>query len=299
MSRDPKSLSRQIKWRWKNLRGALAAPLAYPPGHFYSPVTSPSEIERLYRDPAAAPAPLELAGIAINRDAQLALWESWRGFLAGPRPGAGEGCRYRPVNDQYGLGDATVQNCILRHARPRRIIEVGSGHSSAAMLDTIDRDLGGDVRCTFIDPHPQRLVSVLRAGDMEHCTIIASGIQDADPALVDALEADDLLFIDSTHIVKTASDVVWDLFELLPHVKSGVYVHFHDMFWPFEYPAAWVRDMNLSWNELYAVRAFLSYNSAFEIVFFGDYLWKTARAAVNAAAPDLRDLGGGLWLRRR
>lgn len=98
--------------------------------------------------------------------------------------------------------------------------------------------------------------------------------------------------------MKTCSDVVQDLFALLPRLKSGVYVHFHDMFWPFEYPKAWVMDTNLSWNELYTIRAFLMYNSEFEITFFGDYMWQTARETITQSAPDMANLGGNLWLRK-
>lgn len=292
------SLRRQWKQGWKNLRAVTAAPIAYPPGHFYSPITHPAEMAQRYRDPREG-APHSLPGIELDRQGHIDLWRGWAPFLADTRPGEGQGCRYTPSNDQYGPGDALAQACVLRQFRPRQIIEVGSGYSSAAALDTIDAHLGGATRCTFIDPYPKRLNSILRGDDRTRHTIIEKPIQDVDPDIVTSLEANDILFIDSTHIVKTQSDVVFDLFELLPRVRKGVLVHFHDMFWPFEYPSQWVLDMNLSWNELYAIRAFLNWNSAFEIVFFNDYLWTTARADVDALAPGLRSLGGGLWLRRR
>lgn len=275
----------------------MAAPLAYPPGHFYSPVTDPDEMARRYRDPRVNP-PLSLPGIALDREAHLALLSEWKRFIDEPPPGSVAGARYSPANDQYGPGDALVQSCILRHCRPQRFIEIGSGHSSAAALDTIEAHLDGATRCTFIDPYPKRLNAILRGADRMKHTIIEKPIQDVDPSVVDELEANDILFIDSTHIVKTASDVVWDMFELLPRLKPGVVVHFHDMFWPFEYPPVWVMEMNLSWNEIYAMRAFLSWNSGFEILFFGDYLWTTARDKVEALAPGLPNLGGGIWLRR-
>lgn len=289
---------RRWKQLWKNLRILSAAPLAYPPGHFYSPITDQGELALRYRDLRQA-APHSLPGVALDRQGHLDLWRSWAPFLREPRPGATSDARYTPENDQYGMGDALVQSCILRHFKPQRMIEIGSGHSSAAALDTIDAHLGGQTRCTFIDPYPKRLNSVLRGADRERHQIIEKPVQDIDPDLVAGLEANDILFIDSTHIVKTASDVVFDLFELLPRVRKGVIVHFHDMFWPFEYPPQWVVDMNLSWNELYALRAFLSWNDAFEIVFFNDYLWTTARNEVDALPPGLSSLGGGLWLRRR
>ena len=282
----------------RNLRAVTAAPLAYHPGHFYSPVTDPAEIRLRYRD-LRENAPESLPGIELDRAAHIDRLRSWQSFMADPRPGSTAGCRYTPANDQYGLGDALIQSCMLRQFRPQRMIEIGSGHSSANALDTIDTHLAGTTRCTFVDPFPKRLNAILRPEDRTRHAIIEKPVQDIDPALMEELQANDILFIDSTHIVKTASDVLFDLFELLPRVKPGVVIHIHDMFWPFEYPPAWVVDMNMSWNEIYAMRAFLMWNSAFEIFFFNDYLWTTARDEVARAAPDIVGLGGGLWLRRR
>ena len=77
-------------------------------------------------------------------------------------------------------------------------------------------------------------------------------------------------------------------------------MHFHDVFYPFEYPGEWVMDRNYSWNELYALRAFLTGNRDWEIVFFNDYFARTERARIERDAPQiLGNAGGGLWLRRR
>ena len=91
----------------------------------------------------------------------------------------------------------------------------------------------------------------------------------------------------STHIVKTGSDVVYELFEVLPRLRSGVVVHFHDVFYPFEYPREWVLVRNYSWNELYALRAFLMGNHDWEIMFFNDYFVRTERARVERDAPEI------------
>jgi hypothetical protein len=100
--------------------------------------------------------------------------------------------------------------------------------------------------------------------------------------------------------VKTGSDVVYELFEILPRLRSGVVVHFHDVFYPFEYPFEWVVVRNYSWNELYALRAFLMGNQDWEIMFFNDYFARIERDRIARDAPEiLRNPGGGLWLRRR
>ena len=125
-------------------------------------------------------------------------------------------------------------------------------------------------------------------------------VQQVPLSIFDALQAGDILFINSTHVLRTGGDVCFELFEILPRLSRGVLVHFHDMFWPFEYPRSWSVDENRSWNELYAVRAFLSYNDAWGIVLFNDYLAKLERPMIEATYPQfLHNSGGALWLLRR
>jgi hypothetical protein len=120
------------------------------------------------------------------------------------------------------------------------------------------------------------------------------------PSTFDDLSAGDILFIDSTHIVKTGSDVCCELFEILPRLPAGVLVHFHDIFWPFEYGEDWVLNENRSWNEIYALRAFLTYNSQFEIIFFNDFFRQFRRDLIAQTYPKfLNNTGGAIWLRRR
>lgn len=316
-----KLIKRLIGKRLSNARFLFAAPLAYSPGHFYSPICDPAELQRRYRDPWRTPPPRDLPGIDLAHDAQLKLWESWAPFLADARtltvnePSR----RYRFPSPSYDIGDAVVYVCMLRHLRPARLIEVGSGSSSALALDTFDRYFPERPRCSFIDPYPAFLQSLLTKDDKATVEIIPTGVQEVPLAYFEDLQANDILFIDSTHIVKTGSDVVYELFEVLPRLRSGVVVHFHDVCYPFEYPREWVMDLNYSWNETYALRAFLTGNRDWEIMFFNDYFVRAERARVEQAAPELLDHflriegsrvergasersmnpGSGLWLRRR
>jgi hypothetical protein len=117
--------------------------------------------------------------------------------------------------------------------------------------------------------------------------------------LFQQLQCGDFLFIDSTHIVRTGSDVCFELFEILPRLAPGVIVHFHDIFWPFEYSRDWVVDENRSWNELYALRAFLTDNRNWGIMFFNDYFAKLERPLIENTFPTfLRNAGGALWMQR-
>ena len=116
----------------------------------------------------------------------------------------------------------------------------------------------------------------------------------------DALSAGDILFLDTTHIVKTGSDVLHEVFHILPRLASGVIVHFHDVFDAFEYPERWVFEENRSWNEQYLLRAFLMCNPAFEILYANQFYFRRRREAVARQAPLIaRNAGGGLWLRKR
>lgn len=295
-------IKRSIGPRLTNARFLFAAPLAYAPGHFYSPICNPAEVRRHYRDPWTTPPPRDLPGIDLAHDAQVRLWESWIRFLPEVRallvndPSR----RYHVPSASYDIGDATIYVCMLRHLRPARLIEVGSGSSSALALDTFDRFFPQRPQISFIEPYPAFLQSLLTADDKNTVEIIATGVQEVSPQFFDTLQENDLLFIDSTHIVKTGSDVVFELFDVLPRLRSGVVVHFHDVFHPFEYPSEWVLVRNYSWNELYALRAFLMGNRDWEILFFNDYFVRLERARVERDAPEiLRNPGGGLWLRRR
>ena len=289
-----------------NARFVFAAPLAFAPGHFYSPICEPAHLRRHYRDPWETPRPAELPGIDLRHSAQVTLWQSWgqggadyfpeAELLASTNPA----WRYQPDSASYGVGDAFIYSCMLRSLQPVRLIEVGSGSSSALALDVVDRYFAAPPKCTFIEPYPRLLHSFLKEGDKQAVEIIASVVQDVAPEFFDCLQANDVLFIYSTHIVKTCSDVVFELFEILPRLKPGVVVHFHDVFYPFEYPKDWVLKRNYSWNELYTLRAFLMGNADWEVLFFNDFFVRAEEARVARDAPAiLTNPGGGLWLRRR
>jgi hypothetical protein len=189
---------------------------------------------------------------------------------------------YSPNNSFYEQGDAICLASFLRELKPKRYIEIGNGFSSACALDTIDSfDLG--TKCLFIDPYPTRLP--YRLGS--HRSIQAR-VQDVPLTFFDQLEQSDILFIDSTHILKTGSDLHYELFQILPRLRPGVFIHFHDIFYPFEYPPEWAIEQNRSWNEAYALRAFLHETSRYKIEFWNNYLSKIGIADFGA--------GASLWL---
>jgi len=274
----------------------------YRTGHYYSPIVDPAfaagHVEKIDFNQKSLP------GIKIDDEAMVKLWRSFEKFLK-PRPFPIEetpGHRYWFGNRAYAFGDGTVLHCMLRHIKPKRMIEVGSGYSSACTLETAERFLDEDISLTFIDPRPKLLNQLFSVAEPKRkVEIIGSIVQDIPLETFDVLQAGDVLFIDSTHVMKTASDVTYEFLEILPRLKPGVHVHIHDIFWPFEYPTRWSLDDNRSWNEIYALRAFLAFNDAFEITFFNDYFHRFHKDELVRSAPWLnRGAGGGsIWLRRK
>jgi hypothetical protein len=272
--------------------------LFVPPGHFYSPIVDTEAVSHALPRLRSM---TDLPAIAIDPEAMMAEWQAALPFLLeipfpeSPAPGF----RYHFDNPAFSYGDGSILYAMLRRYGPQRLVEVGSGYSSACAVDTVERFLDAAVEMTFVEPHPELLQRLLGDESDETRKIIACPVQDADLSVFTGLQAGDFLFIDSTHVLKTGSDVCHELFNILPALNPGVFVHFHDIFWPFEYGPNWVIEQNRSWNEVYALRAFLMYNDAFEIVFFNDYFVRHFRAVVEKDYPALlKNSGGSIWLRK-
>jgi hypothetical protein len=117
---------------------------------------------------------------------------------------------------------------------------VGCGYSSCMILDTNEFFFAGSIATTFIDPYPSRLLSLIKETDKARIRVVESRLQDVNLSEFEALRPNDILVIDSTHVSKTGSDVNRIVFDILPVLSSGVHVHFHDVFFPFEYSPKWV-----------------------------------------------------------
>jgi predicted O-methyltransferase YrrM len=270
-----------------------------PPGHYHSPIACWEEVEA---DALAVFGrhPLEVPGVELRLDEQLALLEELAKyseelcFPKMPTPGH----RYFYENGGYSYGDAIFLYAMLRHLRPRRLVEVGSGYSSAATLDTNERFLDFEVRCTFVDPSPGLLRSLLKPGDLDRVEVVEARVQDVDPALFAQLDWNDVVFVDSSHVSKTGSDVNFLVFEVLPRLRPGVVVHFHDVFAGFEYPREWV-SQGRSWNEAYLLRAFLQYNRCFRVLLHNNLLWQLRPEVVEGSFPLVAENpGASLWIER-
>jgi predicted O-methyltransferase YrrM len=272
--------------------------LLYPPGHYYSPVVSMEDVRDREGEIFAVPA--SIPGIVINDGEQLELLEKLSAYYPElPFPEHKDGrFRYYYENGWYSYTDAIVLYGMIRHLRPKRIIEVGSGFSSCVILDTNEHFFDGGIHCEFIEPELERLRSLLRPGEEERIRLVERKLQDVEVRRFEELQENDILFIDSSHVFKTGSDVNLILGKILPSLQRGVWIHFHDIFYPFEYPREWVFE-GRSWNEAYALRSFLQFNETFSIRFFNDYLLQFREEELMSKMPLCRrNRGGALWLRK-
>jgi hypothetical protein len=279
-------------------RVAARAPQLFPAGHYYSPIAPLDEVrsraEKIFGVPRTLPE------IDLQEEAQLELLRAIAPFARDVELSetATTGQRYYLVNDFFGHGDAVVLQALLRWLQPKRLVEVGSGFSSALILDTNERYLDRQLECTFIEPYPDRLMALLNDEDRRRSEIIVSPLQDVDLGILDELGPRDVLFIDSSHVSKVGSDVNLLMFEVLPRLQPGVFVHFHDIFYPFEYLRAWV-DEGRNWNEAYILRAYLEANHGYRIRLWNSYLAALHHAEAAECLPLWsRNTGGSLWLER-
>lgn len=274
---------------------------AFPDGHFYSPVVSVEEAEK-DRDRLWPQAP-DLPGIDFNDRHQLdllvnkfpRLLEGFDYEENGPTDDALD--RFYESNGQFENIDPRALFCMLRMLRPKRIVEVGSGYSTLLMKDVNARFLEGGASITCIEPFPRPFL--LKADSEGSIRLLQQRAQDVDQRLFSELQAGDVLFIDSSHVSKTGSDVNRLILDVLPKLNPGVHVHLHDIFFPDDYPPEWVLREGRSWNEQYILQAFLAFNRDFEVVFGAAYAAKRYPHQVSASVGKRLLLGGSFWMRRK
>jgi predicted O-methyltransferase YrrM len=270
------------------------------PGHYYSPIPDIFYIQKnkaklFNREIKSCP------GINLAADSQIKLVKTLSQYAENiPFPHTQqEGFRYFYDNEYFGSGSADILYALMQFFKPKRIIEAGSGFSSAAMLDINDLLFDGNIEFTFIEPYPEeRLLSLLTEKDKSRHKICPDIAQNISAEFFSALDENDIFFIDSSHVAKTGSDVVYLLTEILPILRKGVIIHIHDIFWPFEYPEEWVLT-GRAWSEAYLVKAFLQFNEKFEILLFNSYLAIHHKDLMSRLFPHfLDDCKSSLWIKK-
>ena len=255
------------------------------PIHYYEPIPDFREItvEQINRQ-------RKYPAIDFAWDDQLALLDE----LAGYRNELLE-TSFDFDNAYFNGLDAAVYYSLIRHLQPQRIIEIGGGYSTRIADKALTQNKKGQLIC--IEPYPEeRLV-----GAELNVEIVRKRVEDVDVDFFSCLEANDILFIDSSHTVKFGSDVCYEFLEILPRLNPGVWVHVHDIFFPHDYPAEWLLDRRLALNEQYLLEAFLSFNTAFSVRLANywlclEYLDHAARLWPKVVSTNHRP--ASFWMKR-
>lgn len=181
--------------------------------------------------------------------------------------------QYYVNNNSFESGDAEVLYSMIRNFKPNKIIEIGSGYSTYLSAQAIEknRSENKNYECELIaiEPYPNK---ILKRGFPGLSRLLTTKIEDIPLSLFSELKENDILFIDSSHVLKIGGDVKYEYLELIPRLNKNVIIHVHDIFLPAEYPKKWIMDDKHFWTEQYLLQAFLTFNESFEVLWGGQYM---------------------------
>jgi hypothetical protein len=244
-----------------------------------------------------------MVGIDLNEQAQLALLDQFQSEFKGEYD---QFVARSPNSKQFHFAqtvfcavDAEMLYCMVRQFKPKRMIEVGSGMSTLLTAEAIRKNESEGHNCRFsaIEPYPS---DILRNGVPGLAELLTVKVQSVPVELFLSLGENDILFIDSSHVVKTGGDVNYLYLEVIPRLNPGVIIHCHDIFLPAEYPMRWAREKRWFWTEQYLLQSFLAFNGEFKVIMANSFLKlnhpEMLEAAFAAFSGDVRP--GSFWFRR-
>lgn len=195
-------------------------------------------------------------------------------------------------NTQFSYSDAMSYYAFIRHFKPKKIVEIGSGFSTLIAIDAIQKNGSGDITC--IEPFPRPFIE--KSDKIDLLKVSAQNI--TSKWLNENLNDGDVLFIDSTHTVKTGSDCLHIYLRLLPEIKHDIYVHVHDVFLPFGMPIDWLLDHHIYWTEQYLLLAFLLDNHKASFLFGSSYHeWANEDLLKSFMHGRASPGGGSFWFK--
>jgi hypothetical protein len=272
----------------------------WPNGHFYSPVHKLEDLDCYEEVVGRSQKSFSTFIPGFSEREMLKNFKRLKKYFKNfdyPKEDDGES-RFYIKNCSYPITDSLVSFSMLLDIKPKRIIEIGSGFTSALMMDINERFFNNKIKITFVEPYPETLLSRMNDNDNKRYKIIPEKVQNVPLEVFDQLKDGDILFIDSTHVSKFNSDVNYELFEILPRLKSGVIIHFHDVFDGFEYPLQWLKN-GWAWNEDYLLRAYLNGNTNYKVLMMNDYMVKRYSDLLLKSYTKVRnDCGGSLWIQK-
>lgn len=265
--------------------------------HYHEPLVSLDSIDR-----GRAKQPRVLPGIDLRIRQQLELLAiiAHADELAEIARTGTTGDELAPTFDNlaFGAGDAEILYSLIRHLKPARVVEVGSGHSTRFAKAALDRNRaeGGAAVHLCIEPYESPWLEQLGL------EVLRQPVEEVDGRFFASLSPGDILFIDSSHVVRPQGDVLHLVHDVLPNLPPGVLVHIHDVFTPRDYPVSWM-ERRWFWTEQYLIEALLVESPRYEVVLALNHLFYENNEALTAVCPVLREQGekapSSFWIRVR
>jgi hypothetical protein len=266
--------------------------------HYYQPIVRPGALPDTFWQAEGS-----LPGLGISLERQLdwvAHLAAYSGEFEEALTRQADNAGMAIVPGAFGPGDLDVLYSMVRHLKPSTVVEVGAGHSTRAVVAALQRNraLGSPCRHVCIEPYEMPWLEAL-----DGVTVVRRKVEDVSPDLFQGLGTNDILFVDSSHVLRVGGDVEYLYLVVLPSLASGVTVHIHDIFLPRPYPREWVERHRHFWTEQQFLQAFLAFNDEFEVLLMLNYLSRHHRDALTRAAPTLASNPeaepGSFWMRRR
>lgn len=271
------------------------------PNHYYWPIPDTRKLRDVLWEKKS-----DLIGVEMNDKEQLELLHQFlrfkKEFKTFPRNKTSIPYQYYVNNGYFESVDGAILYLIIRYFKPKRIFEIGSGFStylSAQAVTKNKEENGNECELVVIDPFPNDIIKIGFPGLSQS---ILKEVQEVHLEEFEKLTESDILFIDSSHVLKLGSDVQFIFLEVLPRLNKGVFVHFHDIFFPAEYPKEWVLRKFMFWNEQYLLQAFLTFNDSYKVIWAGNYMYLKYPLQMGTALDtyyEREEIGpGSFWMKK-
>lgn len=267
------------------------------PFHYYQPVFNTGTL-----NPLLFSRPDAMHGIEWNEQEQVSLLAEFNfqnELLEIPVDApASDTLEFFHANPSFGPADAEMLYNMVRHFKPSKVLEIGSGYSTRMLKKALDtnRNEGIPAEHVCIEPYEMPWLESLGVDK-----VIRTKAEDLDLGIFRVLKANDILFIDSSHVLRMGGDVFAEYLQILPVLQPGVVVHIHDIFLPYDYPKHWVVEKRRLWTEQYLLQAFLVFNTSFRVLAAVNFLALHHADELAKACPiyaQLRSGHGSFWMQR-
>lgn len=276
-------------WRMWEILG-----LHVSPNHFYWPIPDTKDVLRYDFDKK-----FTLDGIKIDDSRMQELLKKLAQYKS----------EYSTIHTDSAYtsnGDGAVLYSMVREFKPKKILEVGSGFSTCIAWAALQRNKTEDGKSgsiIAIEPYPKPVLKSLVSKSGSDVTLLQTRVEETETQLFDNLTSGDILFIDSSHVIKIGNDVHYLFLSVLPKVPPGIIIHFHDIRFPYDYPKRWVLKAKKFWSEQYLLQMFLAFNDTFEILFASNYMYDKYPELMVDSLVGLNNEGdgwpGSFWIRRK